>query len=131
MKRILLLLLPTFILTSCYKKEKTNGVNRPINISICSDIRSFDPRIGNEIPSILVINMLFEGLMRVDLDGEVKPALARKIKISEDQKRYEFYLRPSLWSDGNKVTAYDFEYAWKKCITPTTLSQGAQHYYLR
>ena len=44
--------------------------------------------------------------------------MAEKWEISSDGLKYKFLLRPGIkWSNGDPVTAYDFEYAWK-----TTLS---------
>lgn len=37
---------------------------------------------------------------------------------------YTFTLREGLtWSDGEPLTAYDFEYAWKRAMNPLTASQ--------
>jgi len=48
-------------------------VNNIIKLSILSQVRSLDPRISNEYPSVHVINMLYEGLMRLGPDGEIIP----------------------------------------------------------
>ena len=73
--------------------------------------------------------MLFDGLMRFDLNGELKHAIAYDVQISQDEKTYDFFLRPATWSDGEEITAYDFEHAWKRSITPKTLAHGAQNFY--
>ena len=40
--------------------------------------------------------------------------------VSEDKKTYIFKLRESYWSDGQKVSAFDFEYGWKSAILPSS-----------
>ncbi|WP_291633089.1 peptide ABC transporter substrate-binding protein [Clostridium sp.] len=52
---------------------------------------------------------LFEGLVREDKDGEIIPAMAEKIDISEDKIGYTFKLRKDLhFSDGSDIKASDF-----------------------
>ncbi len=79
---------------------------------------SLDPRIGGDENSKNILELLFEGLMRMGKEGKPVCALAKSFEISSDQKCYTFKLRDSLWSNGDKVTAYDFEYAWKKILSP-------------
>ncbi|WP_420421114.1 ABC transporter substrate-binding protein [Simkania sp.] len=64
------------------------------------------------------MNLLFEGLTRRDENDVPKLAVAKKGDVSEDMKTYVFHLKDCYWSDGIKVTAYDFEYAWRKVIDP-------------
>ncbi|MDR3624936.1 MAG: peptide ABC transporter substrate-binding protein [Chlamydiales bacterium] len=79
---------------------------------------SLDPRIGGESVSGNVLRFLFEGLTRFDQNGAVENAVAESIEVSKDLKEYVFKLRYSQWNDGSPVTAYDFEYAWKKILSP-------------
>ena len=54
------------------------------------------------------------------------------MKISDDQKTYTFTLRDAKWSNGDPVTAKDFEYAWKWALDPKNESQYAyQLYYVK
>ena len=90
-----------------------------LRLSFADLPQSLDPRIGGDDYSSSLMKMLFEGLTRVDRNSKPALALAKSIDISPDQKRYTFKLRPSFWSDGTSVTAYDFEYAWKKILSPS------------
>ena len=49
--------------------------------------------------------------------------------ISADQRQYIFKLRPSLWSDGTPLIAYNFEYAWKKILSPSFYTPFAYFFY--
>ena len=80
---------------------------------------SLDPRLGGDEYSSTLMKMLYEGLTRIARDSRPSLAIAHSIDISSDQKHYIFKLRPSKWSDGTPLTAYDFEYAWKKILSPS------------
>ncbi|MCC5831591.1 MAG: peptide ABC transporter substrate-binding protein [Chlamydiales bacterium] len=80
--------------------------------------QSLDPRIGADRTSGIVIKMLYEGLMRFTETGQIEPAIASSYTFSEDKKTFRFHLRKSFWSNGAPLTAYDFEYAWKKILEP-------------
>ena len=68
------------------------------------------------------------GLYRLDADTRPVPDLAEDVKISEDRLTYTFTLRDGIkWSNGDPVTAKDFEYAWKRVLNPDT---GAQYAYI-
>lgn len=92
-------------------------------------IVSLDPRIGGDETSAFMLKMLFEGLMRTNRLGELEKGMAKYIEISSDQKTYVFILRPTLWSDGSPVSAYDFEYAWKKVLSPSFKTPFAYLFY--
>ncbi|QVL57939.1 MAG: peptide ABC transporter substrate-binding protein [Simkaniaceae bacterium] len=126
--RVLITSLLMVLAWSCGKKEVAPE-KRPLNISFGAEVRTLDPRLGGEYPTAHLIRMLFDGLMRRDENGITAPAVAESFVISEDFKTYTFTLRETYWSDGKPVTAYDFEYAWKKSLDPKTLSHGAQNFY--
>ncbi|MDJ0652030.1 MAG: peptide ABC transporter substrate-binding protein [Simkaniaceae bacterium] len=67
--------------------------------------------------------------MRLGPKGEIIPGVAESFTISEDQKTYTFKLRDSYWSNGDPVTAYDFEYAWKKSVNPLHAKPSAFMFY--
>jgi len=90
---------------------------------------SLDPRIAVEERSTTIFKMLFDGLMRQNPKGEIAPALAKSFEVSEDGKRYTFHLRPSNWSDGTLLVAFDFEYAWKRVLSPSFYTPFAYFFY--
>jgi ABC-type transport system substrate-binding protein/class 3 adenylate cyclase len=58
---------------------------------------------------------LFSGLVSVDREQNVVPAVAESFRIAGDGRTYSFALREDArWSDGTPVTAYDFAYTWDR-----------------
>lgn len=87
---------------------------------------SFDPPIGFDSASWNALNNLMEGLTRLNADHEPEPATAEKWDVSEDGKTYTFHIRENAkWSNGDPVTANDFEFAWKRLLDPKTGSAAA------
>jgi len=88
---------------------------------------SLDPARGYDSDSLFVTTQLFEGLVEIDVDANVLPALATDWDVFDDGCRYVFHLRPGArWSDGVAVTASDFEQAWKRVLHPRMRSPVAQ-----
>lgn len=76
-----------------------------------------------------MVQHLFEGLTRFDETTTPVPGIATTIDVSEDGKEYNFTLREDAkWSNGETITAHDFEYAWKRLLSPDT--QGPNAYLL-
>jgi oligopeptide transport system substrate-binding protein len=88
----------------------------PLKLSFRDRDPNLDPRLVKADQSYLLIKMLFEGLMRLGKGGKPYPAIACSCKASHDHKRFVFKLRNSHWSNGTSVSAYDFEYSWKKAV---------------
>lgn len=93
-----------------------------LHFNLGADPLTLDPQLNSAVDGGHVINNAFEGLMR-ELDGEIVPAMAEKVEVSEDNLVYTFTLRDAKWSDGKPVTANDFEFAWKRGADPATASE--------
>ncbi|HTE84368.1 MAG TPA: peptide ABC transporter substrate-binding protein [Dehalococcoidia bacterium] len=59
-------------------------------------------------------------LLQYDPDFNVVPDIAEKYDVSADGTVYTFHLRDSKWSNGEPVTAADFEYSYKRQLDPAT-----------
>jgi oligopeptide transport system substrate-binding protein len=58
---------------------------------------------------------------------DVVPDVARSWEVLEGGHKYLFYLRDDVyWSDGQPLTARDFEYAWKRVLDPAIQSDNAE-----
>ena len=111
------------LLTSCNThRVKTYG--NVIKWNLQSEPKTIDPQLNAAVDGSDVINHLHEGLMR-EVNGKITNGIAENHEVSEDGLTYTFYLRESKWSDGQPLTAHDFEYAWKRCLAPETASEFA------
>ncbi|WP_373599727.1 ABC transporter substrate-binding protein [Paraclostridium bifermentans] len=105
-------------------KWASAGDNKELNLTSSSDIPSLDMSKATDSLSFSVANNVMEGLVRVDNDGKVVEGIAKEWIASEDKKTWTFELREDAkWSNGDKVSAHDFEYAWKRTLNPKTASQ--------
>ncbi|MBI3211346.1 MAG: peptide ABC transporter substrate-binding protein, partial [Simkania negevensis] len=116
----------THALQSWQSKMKSRQV---LKLFIEHPIVSLDPRIGGDETSAVILKMLFEGLMRMNREGKLQNGVAKQVDISADQRTYVFTLRPTFWSNGSLVLAYDFEYAWKKVLSPNFKTPFAYLFY--
>jgi oligopeptide transport system substrate-binding protein len=82
------------------------------------DPPSLSPHIGIDMRCYTLGKALFEGLTRLDPKGNPELAAAYKLTVSPCGTQYTFQLRPMKWSNGEEVTAFHFENAWKKAISP-------------
>ncbi len=89
-----------------------------------SEPRSIDPHKRSNAYDTSMIYYMQESLVKVKEDGYA-PGIAEKWDISDDGKVYTFYLRDALWSDGQKITAQDFEYSYKRFLNPETGATAA------
>jgi oligopeptide transport system substrate-binding protein len=90
-----------------------------------------DPGKCSDTLSGSLIVQLFEGLTRDDpRDGHPVQGVATRWDQSDDNRLFRFYLRPDArWSDGKRVTAYDFAYAWRRVLRPSTASRAITNLY--
>lgn len=120
MKKIIIFvfLFFTFFFLSCQKNKNMNA--RKLNINFNMDPKTLDSRKSGDIPTSALLFLISSGLTESTASGEIIPALAESYEISKDQKTYIFHIRKDAkWSDGVKITAWDFEKTWKKILDPT------------
>lgn len=93
--------------------------------------KTLDPQMNSALDASHLINNTFSGLMR-DYGDEIRPELIERYEVSQDQLTYTFYLKDTKWSDGVPLTAHDFEYAWKRALSPEQASEYAfQLFYIK
>ena len=126
-KHILTLLLISTSIALCGCKGGMNGGNASGNLSsgaatnsivvgITQDLDSLDPHVAVAAGTDEVLFNVFEGLVKVDKDGNYVGAVAESYVVSEDAKAYTFTLRENVkFHNGKVVTAEDVVYSLKRC----------------
>ncbi|MCA9241445.1 MAG: peptide ABC transporter substrate-binding protein [Planctomycetales bacterium] len=111
-----------------------NGRLPPADFSFSNEteIKSLDPAIVAGVPENRIMNAIHEGLVRMGPRMEVMPGVAEHWDVSDDGLTYTFHLRrDAKWSNGQPVTARDFEYSMRRVLDPVTASEYAyQAWYL-
>jgi len=111
---ILTLLL--LLLSSCQKNPSTDRSHLHLNFQE-GDIPSLHPhQLVSHMRGHSLGKLLYEGLVRIDNQGNPSLAGAQSVEISSDGKKYTFKLRDHHWSDGSKVTAEDYLRTWRHAL---------------
>lgn len=107
-----------------YKWADVDKANKELNLTLAGDIPSLNISKASDMDSFHMLTNTMEGLTRVDAKGVATPAMAESWEQSEDGKTWTFKIRKNAkWSNGDPVTAKDFEYSWKRTLNPETASQ--------
>ncbi|PNT90643.1 ABC transporter substrate-binding protein [Clostridium thermosuccinogenes] len=99
--------------TETAQSEPTYGGS--ITVGITQDLDGLDPHKALSAGTKEVLFNIFEGLVKLDKDGNLVPAVAESYHISEDGMTYTFTLREGVkFHDGSPVTADDVVYSIKR-----------------
>ena len=142
MKRILCVLLSALmlpaLLSGCGKKK---NADEPFvfRAGIRSAITSLDPAMNTDTDANSVFYALYENLMRMNDGGSGEAVLDSGMAKEYTEETnfdgtvtYTFTLRASArWSDGQKVTADDFVYAWQRLADPRRHAERALRLFYR
>lgn len=86
--------------------------------------QTLDPQIASNDTELTIIRNLFEGLLRVDENGEIVNGVATDYTYKGNI--YTFTIsETATWSDGVSVTADDFVFAFRRAVDPATKSPYA------
>lgn len=112
--------------SSSSSTKSASGSAQELNFNIGSDLKTLDPALNQAVDGGIVLENLFEGLYKPDDNMKPVPGIAESYDLSDDQLTYTFHLRKDAkWSNGDPVTAGDFEYAWKRVLNPDTAAEYA------
>ena len=111
--------------------EGAGDAEQILNVSMIGAPANINPLTVSTTEGVELICNMFETLVREGEHGAIEQGtgLAESWTISDDQTVYTFTLRDATWSDGSKITADQFVYAWEKGMNPDTGSEVAYQYY--
>ena len=133
-KRILSLALAgamILALASCGKetpKNSDNGGTSATSIAVClaSEPDTVDPALNSSVDGATMLTHLFAGLAKwaqtddgkLEIVPDCAEELVEGVENEDGTVTYTYTLRDGLvWSDGQPVTAGDFEFAWQRAAS--------------
>ncbi len=102
--------------------------NEPANIT------SLDPAFARDQAIIWATHQLFNGLVQLDSQSQVKPCIASNWRISDDARTYSFRLRNDVFfhdspvfpgGKGRRVVAGDVVFSLNRLVDPAVASPGS------
>ncbi|MCF8217585.1 MAG: ABC transporter substrate-binding protein [Bacteroidales bacterium] len=122
------------ILQSCNTIPESGEDKQVFRYNQASNITSLDPAFSRDQANIWAVHQMFNGLVQLDSNLNIKPSIAKDWTISEDGTTYTFYLRNDVMFHNHKlfqekqdryVTAQDFVYSFNRLLDPKVASPGA------
>ena len=124
LKNLTILILAVFIAAGCTQSGTDNvdtSSKDTINVNLGNEPPTLDWSLATDSTSYLILNNIMEGLTQFGDEFLPEPNLAESWEVSEDGLTYTFKIREGvLWTDGEPLKAGDFEYSWKRILTPAT-----------
>ena len=119
-------------LTACGSGD--DGSGGEFNVVISSNPGNLDPQLAEDKESFYVIRNIYGTLMDIDGSGMIVNGTAQSYTVSSDGLTYTFKLREGLcWqglssSETVSLTAYDYEYAFRRIYDPQTHSPHTERF---
>ena len=133
---------------SCTSNENSQRDHQVFKYNEHKNIGSLDPAFSKDLADIWATHQLFNGLVQMDDQLNVKPSIAKSWTIKDSAKTYTFNLRkdvffhkhelfgtsthfdyaqrpPNNQDSTRNVTASDFEYSFKRLIDKAVASPGS------
>lgn len=109
--------------TACGKNK--DGTGYLFRYDLSADPKNLDPQVAVDTASLIVIRNIYTGLFTVSENGAIENALALDYIVSDDGLVYDISIRDdNYWANADskkeqiRVTAKDFEYAFKRIFNP-------------
>jgi peptide/nickel transport system substrate-binding protein len=101
-----------------------------LTIALAAEPSGLDPTTNPSAAIKRVVHYnLLEGLLKVDRNGKVAPALAKSYSVSKDGKEYTFVLHGGIkFHDGNPCTAEDVKFTFERLLDPKTAAPFRMFY---
>ena len=127
MKRFLALLLCAVTLLTCFvgcsseDEEKEEDKGQYITAYLTDNVYDFDPAHAfNNEAMTQIVGLMFDTLFKIDKNGKVKPSLAEKYTIVENDNTGEYimniWLKETFWSDGTAISGNDVMFTFKRLL---------------
>jgi len=125
-------LLASILFSSCYSSD--SRLQNVFAYNESTGIASLDPAFAKNQSIMWAIHQLYNTLVEVDSNLNLKSSLARSWDISPDKREYRFHLRNDVFfhddpcfpgGKGRKLTAADVVYSFGRLTSAATASPGS------
>lgn len=117
-------LLASSVGSSTDNARAVDRANNSISIATRQEPPQLNSSLATDSSSGLILNHVMEGLLRMDLNDRLVPAIAHDWELTDTKAT--FWLRDNArWSDGSTITAHDFIFAWRTALSPELASEYA------
>jgi oligopeptide transport system substrate-binding protein len=108
----------------------TEAAEQVITVNWGTEPPSLDPGLATDVTSSNILLNIMDPLVKLDKDLTPVPSAAESFKTSDDGLTVTFVLKDGLkWTNGDPVTAQDFEYSWKRTVSPELGADYAYQFY--
>ena len=105
------------------------GGSEPANqvvVALRNPPTHLDPRVGTDQSSARAFDLMLNGLVTKEPNGDLVPDLATSWEVLDDGLRYRFHLRPGVrFHDGSELTAADVVWTFGSIVDGTVASAKA------
>ena len=115
-----------FLLAACGSQQSSSSASKDKQVLKLSATAPLDTIDISKATGYGQTGNVFESFYRLGKNGQPAAGLAKSGTVSKDGKTWTFKLRSNAkWSNGEKITAQDFVYSWRRTINPKTASPYA------
>lgn len=116
--RVAAILMTVVLLMTCMTMVATAEGEKVLRLAMGAELDTLDTGNTGSSGTVDMMNLVMDTLFRLDENNVVQPRGCESYTVSEDGLTYTFVLRDNVWSNGEPVTAADYEYAWKRTCDP-------------
>ncbi len=101
---------------------------RQLTIGVIDPVTNFDPLFAEDLSTMRVLSLIYDGLFTLSADGSVTPALAASHSVSDDRREYVVQInRDHFFHDSNafvsgvgrRIHANDIKWAFERTALVT------------
>lgn len=136
MKKLVALMMALVMALSCAMVATAEEAKTSMAVCLASEPDTLDPALNSAVDGATLTSHLFSGLAtwaqdaegKLEIVAECATELPEPVANEDGTMTYTYTLKDGLtWSDGQALTAKDFEFAWKRAAS-TAL--GADYGYM-